>query len=43
MRIAALDRLKAIASKAQAPMAERIGWMDSADALPAFQRFPVAG
>jgi len=43
MRIAALNSADAIAPKTQAPMAERVGWMDSADALPAFERFPVAG
>jgi hypothetical protein len=38
--IAAHDNPDAIAPKAQAQMAERIGWMDSVRTLPAFERSP---
>ena len=38
--IAALDDPDAIAPKMQVQTAEEIGWMKSAHALPAFERFP---
>ncbi len=40
VRIAALDDPEAIAPKMQVQTAEEIGWMKSAHALPAVERFP---
>jgi hypothetical protein len=43
VRIATLDNPDAVVPKAQAQVAERIGWKDSVHTLPAFKRFPVGG
>jgi hypothetical protein len=40
VRIAALDDPDAVAPLMQVQVAERIGWMADAHALPAFDRFP---
>lgn len=40
VRIAALDDPDGIAPRMQAPTAERVSWMRTAHALPAFERFP---
>lgn len=40
VRIAALDDPEAIAPRMQVQTADRAGWMASAHALPAFERFP---
>ena len=40
VRIAALDDPDAIAPELQVQTAERIGWMEAAHDLPAFERFP---
>jgi hypothetical protein len=41
VRIAALDDPNAIAPKMQVQTAEEIGWMKSAHALPAVERYPA--
>jgi hypothetical protein len=41
VRIAVLDNPEAIAPKIQVQTAERVDWLTSAHALPAFERFPV--
>src|SRR5579863_2847914 len=40
VRVAALDEPDAIEPKMQVQTAERIGWMETAHTLPAFERFP---
>ncbi|WP_313902324.1 GFA family protein [Methylobacterium sp. E-005] len=40
VRIAALDDPNAIPPQMQVQTAERVKWMESADELPAFERFP---
>jgi hypothetical protein len=42
VQICTLDDPDAIAPKAQIQVAERIGWMETAHALPAFERYPGA-
>lgn len=43
MQIAALDDPNAVAPQIHVQTAERLAWMESAQKLPAFKRYPTEG